>query len=180
MEMRRSRTGGSEKKPGPAAARGVRGRRVWAPWRMAYIRGPKSSGCIFCFDSAQDADRWVLRRERDAFVMLNKYPYTGGHVMVVPVRHVHRPQELTEGEWAAVGRLLRRSLSALERALSPDGFNVGMNLGRVAGAGVEDHIHFHIVPRWNGDHNFMPVLGETRVINEYLEDTARHLSSFFR
>lgn len=178
--MKRARAGGGASlSPRATGGRGTRERRLWAPWRMSYIRGPKTPGCIFCFPRGRDGERLVLRRERRAFVMLNKYPYTGGHVMVVPARHVSRPQDLAPAEFAALGDLLCRTVAALEKALSPDGLNVGMNLGRVAGAGVEDHIHFHVVPRWNGDHNFMPVLGGARVINEYLEDTARFLAPYF-
>jgi ATP adenylyltransferase len=155
-------------------------KRVWAPWRMAFIRGPKERGCIFCFGAAQDEDRHVLRREKRAFVLLNKYPYTGGHVMVVPSAHVSRPEDLDTRDYSALVALLRKSIAALEQALHPDGFNVGMNLGGVAGAGVADHIHFHIVPRWNGDHNFMPVVGDVRVVNEHLAETFRFLKPSFR
>jgi ATP adenylyltransferase len=155
-------------------------KRVWAPWRIQYIRGPKEKGCIFCFPAKQDGARLVLRREKRALVMLNKYPYTGGHLMVVPTRHVSRPQDLAPADFAALTELLRKSVRALEQALQPQGLNVGMNLGQVAGAGVADHIHFHVVPRWNGDHNFMAVVSEVRVINEYLEETAELLRPAFR
>lgn len=155
-------------------------KRIWAPWRMRYIRGPKKKGCIFCFDPTEDRERFVLFRDRQALVMLNKYPYTNGHIMVVPVAHVARPQDLASAAFAALAARLRRSVQILEKTLRPHGMNVGMNLGAVAGAGVEDHIHFHIVPRWNGDHNFMPVIGEVRVINEHLEDTFRLLKPAFQ
>jgi ATP adenylyltransferase len=154
-------------------------KRIWAPWRMRYIRGTKQKGCIFCFDPALDEERLVLRREPKAMVMLNKFPYTNGHVMVIPKAHVSRPQDLDPDDFLALTRLLQQSIHAIEEILKPNGINVGMNLGAVAGAGVEDHIHFHIVPRWNGDHNFMPVVSEVRVINECLEDTAKHLKPAF-
>jgi ATP adenylyltransferase len=146
---------------------------------MEFILGSKTEGCIFCFDGALDRERLVLRREPEGLVLLNKYPYTGGHVMVVPRAHVSRPQALAPAEFAALNALLARSIQALEERLRPDGLNVGMNLGRVAGAGVADHVHWHIVPRWTGDHNFMPVLGEARVMNEYLEQTWTHLRPAF-
>lgn len=154
-------------------------KRVWAPWRMEYIKGTKEAGCIFCFDPAEDESRYVLRREDAAFVLLNKYPYTNGHVMVVPSAHVDRLHRLGEDTSRELTDLLCRTESALESTLHPDGFNIGMNLGRVAGAGVADHIHFHVVPRWNGDHNFMPVVGEVRVINEHLDETYRLLKPAF-
>ncbi|HOX45912.1 MAG TPA: HIT domain-containing protein [Myxococcota bacterium] len=153
--------------------------RIWAPWRMEYILAPKEGGCIFCFEPAQDPERWVLRREPEGMVLLNKYPYTGGHVMVVPRAHVSRPHELSAAQFSALNALLHRSIQALEERLRPDGMNVGMNLGRVAGAGVADHLHWHVVPRWNGDNNFMPVLGDVRVMNEYLDRTCEHLKPAF-
>jgi ATP adenylyltransferase len=146
---------------------------------MRYIRGSKEKGCIFCFDKSLDRERYVLRREERAFVLLNKYPYTSGHVMVVPSAHVSRPQELSKDDFIGLATLVQNSVSAIEKSLSPNGINIGMNLGLVAGAGVLDHIHFHIVPRWNGDHNFMPVVGEVRVINEHLEETFERLRPAF-
>lgn len=155
-------------------------KRLWAPWRMSYIKGPRKNECIFCFDPREDQSRWVLRREERALVLLNKYPYTSGHVMVVPVLHAGRPEELSPEDFGALCALLRKSTSAIQKALAPDGMNIGINLGKTAGAGVADHLHFHIVPRWNGDQNFMPVVGEVRVINEHLEATYQKLLAFFQ
>ncbi len=146
---------------------------------MEYILGPKEPVCIFCFDPAQDAERHVLRRETEAFVILNKYPYTNGHLMVVPRAHVSRSAQLTREQSHALTDLLDRTIQALEEKNNPDGMNVGMNLGLVAGAGVEDHLHYHVVPRWNGDTNFMPVIGEVRVINQHLQETYEHLLPAF-
>ncbi len=154
-------------------------KRLWAPWRMQYIEGPKEPGCIFCFDPEFDADRHVLRREEHALVMLNRYPYTNGHVMVVPTAHVHRPHLLSAEASAALHVLLMRSAEALEAHYGCEGMNLGMNLGRVAGAGVDDHVHYHIVPRWNGDHNFIPVLGDCRIMNEHLDETYQKLKPVF-
>jgi ATP adenylyltransferase len=154
-------------------------KRIWAPWRMSYIKGPQKTSCIFCFDSSEDQSRFVLRREKRAFVLLNKYPYTNGHAMVVPTAHVGRLEDLSAQDLSHVCALLQESTRAIQEALSPDGINIGMNLGKVAGAGVADHLHFHIVPRWNGDHNFMPVISEVRVINEHLEATYQKMLVFF-
>jgi ATP adenylyltransferase len=154
-------------------------KQLWAPWRMEYIQGPRQEGCIFCFDPDLDDERYVLKRTGNAFVLLNKYPYTNGHLLVVPARHVGRPQDLPADEFAELNSLLLESLDALDRSLHPHGMNVGMNLGLVAGAGVDDHMHFHIVPRWNGDHNYMAVLGEVRMINQHLLETWRQLKPAF-
>jgi ATP adenylyltransferase len=155
-------------------------KRIWAPWRMRYIKGPKEDECIFCFDPSLDEERHVLRREEFAFVLLNKYPYTNGHLLVVPTKHASHPKDLDDKEYQALTALLLFSMTALEKVLVPHGMNVGMNLGRVAGAGVDEHLHFHIVPRWDGDHNYVAVLGEVRVINEHLDDTYRQLKPAFK
>lgn len=147
---------------------------------MEYIRGPKEAGCIFCFDPSEDEHRFVLKRTPRAFVMLNKFPYTNGHLLVVPVAHVDRPARLAREDLDALHGLLMESIQVLESSLAPDGMNVGMNLGEVAGAGVDDHIHYHIVPRWRGDHNYMAVVGEVRMINQHLQDTYRELKPAFR
>jgi len=118
-----------------------------------------------------------LHRSSHSFIIMNRYPYANGHLMVAPNRHVGSLDELGEGEIADVMGLVKKSLYTLRRALKPDGFNVGLNIGKVAGAGVEDHIHFHIVPRWNGDTNFMPVVSGTKVMPEYLEKTYERLIS---
>ena len=154
-------------------------KQMWAPWRMQYILGPKEPGCVFCFDPSEDNKRLVLERRDKAFVIMNKYPYTNGHLLVVPTRHVSRPWQLRKGEYAQLCELLRHSCRVVQEALQPHGMNVGMNLGLVAGAGVDDHLHFHIVPRWSGDNNYMAVLGEVRVINEHLNTTWRKLRKAF-
>lgn len=153
---------------------------LWAPWRMTYIAGDREQGCLLCskLKGRDDRGNLILCRSSHSFVILNRFPYTSGHLMVAPNRHVASLDELNEGEMVALMALLKQSIIILKRALKPDGFNVGMNIGSVAGAGIEDHIHFHIVPRWNGDTNFMPVLVETKVMPEYLEKTYDRLISF--
>lgn len=159
--------------------------RIWSPWRMEYIQAAKEQGeqggCIFCDLPAEGDDERtrILARLELAFVILNSFPYNPGHLMVAPYRHVGdfvaaRPDELAE-----VDALVARSIRALEAEMQPHGYNVGMNLGRVAGAGIPDHIHWHVVPRWNGDTNFMPVVGQTRVLPELLEETYRRLRPRF-
>ncbi len=148
--------------------------RIWAPWRIEYILSDKKeNGCVFCnaIRDSNDAERLIIHRGRFAFVIMNKYPYNAGHVMVVPNRHLSDPVELSEQEQLEMFSLLNRALKAIRVALKPDGFNLGMNLSRVAGAGIDDHIHIHIVPRWNGDTNFMPVIADTKVISEAIEET---------
>ncbi len=158
---------------------------IWAPWRSGYILGSDEAeeGCILCNRASAAPRDWerllVLASSAHSFVMLNKYPYTGGHIMVVPKRHVSRPFELPHEEYEDLQEVLRRSINLLEEALKPHGLNVGMNLGRVAGAGIEDHIHWHVVPRWNGDTNFMPVLADVRVVSQSLEEVYRALAPRF-
>jgi ATP adenylyltransferase len=158
--------------------------RLWSPWRMAYIesaKGEPEGGCIFCDKPLQEDERaaLVLDRNERAFALLNAYPYNPGHLMVAPLRHVAEFDELDPGELAAVDALLQRSIRALKAEMDPHGFNVGMNLGRVAGAGIPGHLHWHLVPRWNGDTNFMPVVGETRVLPQLLEETYDRLRPRF-
>ena len=154
---------------------------LWAPWRMTYIEGNRTQGCLFCYPlkGGNDRGNLILYRSSQAFIIMNRFPYTNGHLMVAPNRHVASLDELDDGEMVELMALLKKSILILKRALKPDGFNVGMNIGRGAGAGIEDHIHIHIVPRWNGDTNFMPVLVETKVMPEYLETTYERLISFF-
>ena len=145
---------------------------------MAYIGGEKEHGCLFCrvlADSTADGANLVLWREPGALVMLNKFPYNSGHLLVAPVRHTGDFTDLKPEEVVDLTSALQRAVKLLEQVLTPDGFNVGANLGKAAGAGIADHLHFHAVPRWDGDTNFMPVLGETKVINEHLEATAAKL-----
>ena len=156
---------------------------LFAPWRMEYIgRGPEP-GCLFCrvreADPSQDRENLVLWRGPDALVMMNRFPYNNGHLMVAPRAHAGDLADLDDGQTLALMQALRRSLGVLRAAMSPEGFNVGANLGRVAGAGIPDHVHLHVVPRWNGDTNFMPVLGETKVIGEHLERTWETLAAGF-
>ncbi|HEY1955725.1 MAG TPA: HIT domain-containing protein [Polyangiaceae bacterium] len=147
---------------------------LWAPWRMEYILGPKGGECVFCRDSDL-----VLARRASAFVCLNKYPFAAGHLLVVPTRHVSDLGELEDGEADEFFRLVRESVARLRAAVSPDGVNVGMNLGKAAGAGIAEHLHAHVVPRWNGDTNFMPVIADLRAMPEYLQDTKKRLLSHF-
>ncbi|WP_028320964.1 HIT family protein [Desulfatiglans anilini] len=155
---------------------------LWAPWRMTYILGnDKYEGCIFCpgEDRSMDAERLMLYVDQTVLVLMNKYPYVNGHLLVAPVRHVPNLDGLEPGEMLAVMEMVRATMGILKSMMHPDGFNVGLNLGRVAGAGVEEHMHFHIVPRWNGDTNYMTVIGEVRVIPEHLQATYEKLLPYF-
>ncbi|TMK30475.1 MAG: HIT domain-containing protein [Actinobacteria bacterium] len=158
--------------------------RLWSPWRMEYIEAAKGEpdGCIFCDLPAKgdDAATLILARGERAFVLMNSFPYNPGHLMVAPFRHAGDFEELHDDELADIDALLKRSLRALREEMEPQGFNIGMNLGRVAGAGIPDHVHWHVVPRWNGDTNFMPVVGQTRVLPELLEETYRKLAPRFQ
>ena len=156
-------------------------KRLWAPWRLEYIKGPKDGECIFCVGPASGDDRakYVVRRGEHCFTMLNAYPYNPGHLMVAPFRHVGELPELTDEELTDASHLLQRSVRAMREEMEPHGFNIGMNLGKVAGAGVPGHLHWHVVPRWNGDTNFMPVVGATRVLPESLDDTYKKLRPRF-
>jgi ATP adenylyltransferase len=148
--------------------------RLWAPWRMKYIAHESiEDGCIFCnrLATEDDTKSLILRRTDHAFVIMNLYPYNTGHVMIVPNRHVADPGDLTPDELGALGTLLPETLNALRRVLNPAGFNIGMNIGAVAGAGVADHLHQHVVPRWQGDANFMPILAGAMVIPELIPAT---------
>jgi ATP adenylyltransferase len=150
--------------------------RLWTPWRMEYIKSAgaeNQEGCIFCDLPAKGDDEavFILARADRAFAILNAYPYNPGHLMVAPFRHVGELEELDETELLDSNHLLQRSIRALREAMEPQGYNLGMNLGRIAGAGLPDHLHWHVVPRWGGDTNFMPVLGETKVLPELLSET---------
>jgi ATP adenylyltransferase len=152
--------------------------RIWAPWRLDYVKDAskdKESECIFCAGiedpPERDAENLIVKRGERCFVILNKYPYTNGHLMVAPYEHIAALQGLDEQTMAEIMSLAQRGIAALEASYSPHGYNVGFNQGRVAGAGVEHHIHMHVVPRWRGDTNFMPVLGDTRVMNQTLKDS---------
>ena len=157
--------------------------RLWSPWRMEYINAPHDEDveCIFCHlhTEGRDEKNFILARERYAFALLNAYPYNPGHLMVAPFRHVGEFEELTADELRDANALQQRAVHAMREEMEPDGYNVGMNLGRVAGAGVPGHVHWHVVPRWNGDTNFMPVVGHTRVLPESLDETYRKLQPLF-
>lgn len=146
---------------------------IWAPWRMEYVLGEKERGCIFCDKPKEDkdSDNLILYRGAKNFAILNSYPYNPGHLMVAPYRHIAQLEELSPEELYEHFAMVAKSVKALKEALHPDGFNIGLNLGKVAGAGVEGHVHTHIVPRWQGDTNFMPVIAATRVIPEALAAT---------
>lgn len=149
--------------------------RLWAPWRSVYIGKDHGSGCIFCnkLEAGEEKDRenHVLYRGDKVFVILNIYPYNNGHLLVAPKRHVGDIEELDEGEMQELFAVTSKMVSLHRKAFNPHGFNVGINLGKVAGAGIPGHLHIHIVPRWEGDNNFMPVLGDVRVISEALDHT---------
>ena len=160
------------------------GMRLWAPWRYQYIRtaGAKTDSCIFCFgdiDAAERKTRLVLYTDPHALVMLNRYPYNNGHLMVAPRRHVASPELLTREERGVIAELIAESCARLRQALNPSGLNVGANLGRSAGAGIADHMHWHLVPRWDGDTNFMPVLASTRVLSQDLASSYETLAPLF-
>ncbi|MGD0338124.1 MAG: HIT domain-containing protein [Bacteroidota bacterium] len=165
--------------------------RLWSPWRSKYIESfaneTKASRdadkCLFCrILSAphKDEENLVLYRGSSCFVVLNLFPYNSGHLMIVPHTHTGELSGLSENESAEIMSCSQQCVKALTEALHPQGFNIGMNIGRVSGAGIDGHIHMHIVPRWNGDTNFMPVLGDTRVISEALEDTYRKIKDALR
>ena len=151
--------------------------RIWAPWRLEYIqRADELPGCVFCLAAqGSDEDGLVVHRGERAFVLLNKFPYASGHLMVAPLRHVADFDELENEEALEIHRLAAQGLGALASVYEPQGYNLGWNLGRVAGAGVIDHVHLHVVPRWAGDTNFMPVLADVKVLPEALLRTAERL-----
>ena len=151
--------------------------RIWAPWRIQYIQMEKPEGCILCEKPKENKDvpNYILYRGDKNFVILNSYPYNPGHLMVAPYRHVASLEELTEEERQEHFEIVSRSVKVLRQVFKPGGFNIGINLGKAAGAGIEDHFHTHIVPRWQGDTNFMPVLADVRVLPEALADTYQKL-----
>ncbi len=149
-------------------------KRLWSPWRMQYLTEERPRGCVFCVVTEaleRDAENLILWRGERAFVMLNRYPYNSGHLMVIPYAHVASLEDLPLETLTEMMLLVNRSLAALRRAMSPEAFNVGANLGHAAGAGIAEHVHLHVVPRWEGDTNFMPVLADVRVVPELLADT---------
>jgi ATP adenylyltransferase len=154
-------------------------KQLWAPWRLEYIAGAdEDDGCIFCRAAAlPDADGLVVYRGERAFCLLNRYPYASGHVMVAAYRHVGEFAELETDEVLELHRLAASGMGALAETFAPQGYNVGWNLGRIAGAGVVDHVHLHVVPRWAGDTNFMPVLADVRVLPQHLAETRAALAA---
>jgi ATP adenylyltransferase len=156
---------------------------LWAPWRMEFIKGPKPSGCFFCeaaaADPAEDADYLVLARGNLALAILNRYPYNNGHLMIAPKAHLANLEDLPAATANDLMALTQRSLRVLRQVLSPQGFNLGINAGKTAGAGVADHVHQHVVPRWDGDTNFMPIVADAKVLNESLTVSYQQLRAGF-
>ncbi len=162
--------------------------RLWSPWRSKYIgtfkseskRRKKESLFTSAWKSGNDAQHLIVWRGTSCFVIMNRYPYNSGHLMIVPYRQVADFQDLSLVELAEMMQAAQRAVGALNRVMGPHGYNIGANLGRVAGAGIENHVHFHVVPRWNGDTNFMPVLGDTKVVSEEMRKTFRKLQKAFK
>ncbi|MDZ7759398.1 MAG: HIT domain-containing protein [Desulfovermiculus sp.] len=155
--------------------------RLWAPWRIEYILGPKPDECVFCLpdETDEDEERMVLYRGREAYVIMNKFPYNNGHLMVTPFRHLSCLTKLTARENHEIADLVQACTRILFENFNPDGINVGLNIGEAAGAGIEEHLHYHLVPRWTGDHSFMAVMSETMVIPEHLKSTYNRLRPHF-
>jgi len=154
---------------------------IWAPWRMEYILKDKSKGCFLCENPAKkdDAASYILHRGQANFIVLNTYPYNPGHLLVAPYRHIASLEDMTSAERAEHFDMVSRCLKVLREAFAPQGFNIGVNIGKVAGVGVEGHVHSHIVPRWQGDANFMPVVADTKVVSEGLQETYAKLEGKF-
>jgi ATP adenylyltransferase len=155
---------------------------LWAPWRMEYIGGEQRPGCLFCrvIEHPDDLDAdLVVWRPKDAIVIMNKFPYNPGHTIVAPKAHVRGLENLDDDQTTHLMRAVRRTIDVLRRTLAPDGFNVGANIGRAAGAGIPDHVHVHVVPRWDGDTNFMAVIDDVKVVPEALTQTAAKLREAF-
>jgi ATP adenylyltransferase len=158
--------------------------KMWAPWRLEYIQNAdkKDEGCIFCEKPKQqnDKENLIVHRDKHCFVILNKYPYNNGHLMVVPYEHKSDLLDLSDDILLNIQNVLQKVVAALRNTMEPHGFNIGVNMGRPAGAGIADHIHYHIVPRWNGDTNYMPVLANTKVVSEALDQTWEKLQKEFK
>ena len=156
---------------------------LWAPWRIEYIAdASKNEGCVFCerFADSEDTQNLIVHRGRTGFVIMNKYPYNNGHLLIVPYLHTAEMADLDGDDRLELFHLLEVSQEVLSEVMHPQGFNIGMNLGRLAGAGIVEHLHFHLVPRWGGDTNFMPIVGHTKVISEALEKTCEKLQQAFQ
>lgn len=158
------------------------GETMWAPWRMAYIESEKTTGCIFCDKPREqrDAENFILWRGDTGFVIMNRYPYNNGHLMIVPRAHAASLTELDAAQRAELCELTTLCEHVLRQAMQPQGFNIGLNLGAAAGAGIAEHLHVHMVPRWAGDTNYMTVVGEIRVIPQHIEHTYRMLLPYFQ
>lgn len=154
---------------------------LWRDWRMEYIQSARDEeGCVLCdLQGLEPEESMVLCRTTRALVVMNLYPYNPGHLMVAPLRHTGSLEDLDPDEMQQMGKLLQECVDEISAAMKPDGFNVGMNLGRVAGAGIPGHLHWHVVPRWNGDANFMPIIGQARVLPEMVQDTYKKLRRGF-
>jgi ATP adenylyltransferase len=152
---------------------------LWAPWRLEYIQqADEQAACIFCLGAAEnDEEALVVHRGERAFAMLNRFPYSSGHLLVAPYRHVGEFGDLEDAEALEIHRLTETGMAALAETYRPQGYNVGWNLGRIAGAGITDHVHLHLVPRWTGDTNFMPVLADVKVLPEHLAATRARLAA---
>ncbi|MBT5549530.1 MAG: HIT domain-containing protein [Nitrospina sp.] len=157
-------------------------KQLWAPWRMEYIKSDKSDACIFCTLPRENEDEknYILYRGKAAFIIMNIFPYNSAHLMVSPFRHIGCLTEQNSDETSELNRLTNTCIEILRKVINPEGFNVGYNIGKAAGAGYDEHIHCHIVPRWIGDTNFMPVLGETKVHPEHLKSTYSKLLPHFK
>lgn len=154
---------------------------IWAPWRLQYILSKRPPECIFCEEPKQDKDRenLILFRSRNCYIIMNIYPYNNGHLMIVPYRHLFSIVDLDDEEMLDIMKMTQFSVNCLKEVFMPEGFNIGLNIGRVAGAGIEEHLHYHIIPRWVGDTHFMAVLSEVRVIPEHVLSTYDRLYPIF-
>ncbi len=156
-------------------------RRLWAPWRMEYIRSPSLGGCIFCKKPGTNPQEALTLYSDDLIgVMLNRYPYSNGHLLIYPLRHTPIIEDFSPEEGRRLFALIQASTTILSEAMASEGFNIGMNVGRVAGAGIDEHIHLHVVPRWAGDANFMPILADVKIMPEHLEESYKKLSLPFQ
>ncbi|MEN3044012.1 MAG: HIT domain-containing protein [Candidatus Hydrothermales bacterium] len=157
-------------------------KKLWAPWRINYIKTIETEkGCIFCSKPKENNDKknLILKRGKKSFVILNKFPYNSGHLMIAPFRHIGSIENLKDEEVSEMMKFLKLSIKVLKKKLKPHGFNIGINIGKVAGAGYPGHVHIHIVPRWSGDTNFMPIIGDTKVIPEEIDKTFEYLFPLF-
>ncbi len=154
---------------------------LWAPWRIEYVKNKKEKGCIFCKKpKLDDREGLILFRGKTSTILMNLYPYNNGHLLISPLRHIDTFTDMLQNEKIEILDLIDHSMNSLSKIMKPEGFNIGANIGESAGAGIKDHIHFHVVPRWGGDSNFMPVLGETKVQVEGLEDSWEELYPIFK